>query len=664
MSLHRVRIATLFCFVCLAFAVSPQPTLAATYTARTANDLITSIISANNTPIADTIILTADITLTSAADIDPMGNNTGLPPIISNITIEGQGHTITRSGSAPSFRILQVTSTGTLTLYNLTISGGKTTVGSYYTGGGLYNAGVLTLVNSAVSANSAADAGGLYVKSGTVNIYNSTISNNTAANRGGGVILVSGNLNIVDSVISNNEALTDGGGVFAESITLGTTLLIDHSNISGNTAGRYGGGIHYGSSTSTATITNSTFSGNSAKSGGGANLVGNFHLSNSTFSNNTATETGGGAYLGTYYAELVVSNLTFVGNIALQGGGVYVDNLQDLSSPPAAIWDSVIVQSGAGGNCFVLGRAITSNAADLADDGSCAGFTNIANPPQNLNIGTLADNGGSTKTFAISSPSPALDSATFSCTGTDQRGVPRGIDVVGGLNLPQTGDCDVGAFEAGGIIRTLQFGTATSSLDWGITSSIPVNLVLDAPVPANYDPIAAYIWIAGGSAQAGTEYAPFGIQTVIFNPGDQTKAVNINLLSTSLTTDKTIVVSIATTHGPGFRGSVSLGLQSTHIITLKSTPPNATPSRNYFTTKTPTLTWNRVSQAARYEVEIASNDVFSDATKYAAGNGLAITWPVQLSNGVYYWHVRACTDASAASCGAWSTPDSFVVSVP
>jgi hypothetical protein len=55
-------------------------------------------------------------------------------------------------------------------------------------------------------------------------------------------------------------------------------------------------------------------------------------------------------------------------------------------------------------------------------------------------LGPLMDNGGPTKTHALVSGSPAIDTipgADPECTGTDQRGMPR----------PQGAGYDIGAFE-------------------------------------------------------------------------------------------------------------------------------------------------------------------------------------------------------------------------
>ncbi len=174
------------------FVVSQQSVLAANYSVATANDLITAITSANVDPASDTILLTANITLTSAAETDAAYDKSGLPAISSDIVIEGQGHSINRSAVAgtPDFRILRVATGASLTLYNLTINGGKAVTGSVCSaacGGGLFNEGTVTIIHTAFSHNSADDGGAFYNNGGSATITDSNFSNNSCSNRGGGI---------------------------------------------------------------------------------------------------------------------------------------------------------------------------------------------------------------------------------------------------------------------------------------------------------------------------------------------------------------------------------------------------------------------------------------------------------------------------------------------
>ncbi|MBA3867619.1 MAG: PQQ-dependent sugar dehydrogenase [Anaerolineae bacterium] len=90
-------------------------------------------------------------------------------------------------------------------------------------------------------------------------------------------------------------------------------------------------------------------------------------------------------------------------------------------------------------------------------------------------------------------------------------------------------------------------------------------------------------------------------------------------------------------------------------------PANAAPARNYFTTDTPTLTWNRVTFAHHYVLQVSKTSDFMGAPTYQAGNNLSYMLP-SLSDGFYYWRVAACS--STVTCGNWSATDTFVVDVP
>ena len=70
-----------------------------------------------------------------------------------NVTIDGNGHKVTLDGQH-SVQVLSVASGVTATLKDLTIANGQST-----NGGGINNAGTLTITNSTLSGNSAGDSG-------------------------------------------------------------------------------------------------------------------------------------------------------------------------------------------------------------------------------------------------------------------------------------------------------------------------------------------------------------------------------------------------------------------------------------------------------------------------------------------------------------------------
>src|SRR5262245_12764909 len=129
--------------------------------------LISAINAANEADDADVIHLAKRghyVLTTEYADA------TGLPPITSPITIDGNDAVISRDGSpaTPEFRIFYVRRGGNLTLDNVTVTNGAT-----FFGGGISVDGILSLVNgTSISHNRGGDGGGIFVQLGIVEIRN------------------------------------------------------------------------------------------------------------------------------------------------------------------------------------------------------------------------------------------------------------------------------------------------------------------------------------------------------------------------------------------------------------------------------------------------------------------------------------------------------------
>ncbi len=83
---------------------------------------------------------------------------------------------------------------------------------------------------------------------------------------------------------------------------------------------------------------------------------------------------------------------------------------------------------------------------------------------------------------------------------------------------------------------------------------------------------------------------------------------------------------------------------------------------NYFQTATPTLTWNRISWATGYELQVSLSSSFGDVhymNNTLSASTLSHTLPAQAA-GKYYWRVRA--RQADNTWGAWSVVESFIVS--
>jgi CSLREA domain-containing protein len=450
------------------------------------------------------------------------------------LAIDGGDQDPTISGGG-EVRVLQVSEGASLALRNLTVADGHVRGGD---GGGVSNAGTLAMEGSTFSKNSSVEGtGGGIANGGTLMVTDSTFSKNRAKTRGdagygGGIVnFFNGKLTVEDSTFSRNSANTNfigGGGGIANFGSSATTvkdsafsrnsgtgianfgpltvekstfsnnsaggggggietrgpLTVEKSTFSGNIAGGPGGGIaslaNFGDG-HTLTVTDSTFSNNSARSGGGIyNRIGGATITGSTFSENRADHSGPG---GGIHSEgpLTVKNDTFFENSAGgSGGGIATNGIGGVAFGVAitnATFSENSAQEGGGianghNSATFLRATIVANSpqgGNCSDDASDGDFHTISDEGYNIDDGTtcrfrkanksqpstdpllrpkgLQDNGGPTKTIGLQrGQSPAIDAvAQDACPPpeTDQRGVSRPRDGDG----DGTPRCDAGAFE-------------------------------------------------------------------------------------------------------------------------------------------------------------------------------------------------------------------------
>jgi len=142
---------------------------------------------------------------------------------------------------------------------------------------------------------------------------------------GGGMFNYNGSSpTVTNCTFSDNSASFFGGGMRNANSSSPT---VTNCTFTGNEAGLIGGGMHNGSSS--PTVTNCTFTGNSAvfNAGGMSNFANSSPtVTNCTFSGNSASSSGGGMR-NANASSPTVTNCTFSGNSASSsGGGMYNDN--------------------------------------------------------------------------------------------------------------------------------------------------------------------------------------------------------------------------------------------------------------------------------------------------------------------------------------------------
>ena len=445
-----------------------------------AGSLDAAITASNMSAGPDTITfasnVTGEIDLPATGDLD----------IRDSLEIQGPGASALTIDGNLTARIFDVYSLPVAGNHNVTISGLTLTRGSAPSSGGAIrnqpgagSAADLTVRDSVITGNVAADGGGgIYSDGGDVTILSSTISSNAiGANQlGGGVYVQStrgdgGNdVVISDSTFSGNVAGGDGGAGYLQS--LDGDFLIRRTTVTGNIAGEDAGGFVFNT-------------GGAAGAGGGL-------IEYSTFSDNSSVGAGGAIWLLGTTREVTIANSTISGNSAYYGGGI---NDYQINDAPLTITNSTVADNSATGygggitrfglddagftgsddlslsSTIVAGNTAPagpdiSNRTDMGSNpiagtfsagfsliGSTAGNVTLTETPAGSNLlnvdpllGPLADNGGPYRTQLPAATSPAVDAGITNGLTTDQRGLPRTVRTK--FDLPAGSDgTDIGSAE-------------------------------------------------------------------------------------------------------------------------------------------------------------------------------------------------------------------------
>ena len=429
--------------------------------------------------------------------------------IDKNLTITGPGATrltVQVDRSVITARVFHISSsTVTVSISGITISKGNT----FFGGGGILSAGVLTLTGCTISDNFGGDigGGGVLNDNGTMTITGCTISNNIqggGVGGGGGVLNENGTMTITDCTISNNSAsqpgsaggplTAEGGGILNDS---GGSLIITNSTISDNicsatgveptfqiAALAYGGGVDNNGS---ITITNCTISGNSAVAngftsedtgyGGGISNSGHLQITSSTIAHNSASGDNfgvGGGINGDGFEPTRTDSSIIALNTASTGGPDYFTGFGVLLS---------------------TGYNIIGNNADAVISSQPTDQIGTPAAPIDPLLGPLADNGGPTLTHALQPGSPAINRGDPAAPPQDQRGYGR-------LGVP-----DIGAFEFDGIPPTILGNISTRAFVQTGENVMIGGFIVEGPATKRV--IIRAI---------GPDLARYGVPNPLFNP--------------------------------------------------------------------------------------------------------------------------------------------------
>ncbi|MDX6614965.1 MAG: hypothetical protein QOD60_56, partial [Solirubrobacterales bacterium] len=382
----------------------------------------------------------------------------GGPVTLDTVTIQ--------NGSAPASNDIgggiQDANNVPLTLVNSVVRANHAAQG----GGGIGSIGQLTLTDSVIGGNSASDANSGRVGGGIsavqpVNMTRSTVRHNVATlsanatfdqDAGGGVSISGTDATITDSTIADNQvvaadtvdsALAGGIQVTNANLTMTGSTISGNSLTGGTTA--YGAGMVFtGGNASTSTILNSTISGNSVAGAGAGRYTGGLEvddealltLAQSTVTGNTSPTAPAG-----------ISSTSLAGPVTLRGDLIN----QGLTACNAPL------------------TAFTANSFNADAGQSCVGphgDTDKDNAGAFL-LDPLALNGGSTQTQAIAATSSAFDAVpAASCVAADGT-TPLTVDQRG-AERPTGAACDAGAYErvtCGGFLPMLLGGPGNDTLN-------------------------------------------------------------------------------------------------------------------------------------------------------------------------------------------------------
>lgn len=546
------------------------------------------------------------------------------------------GHAVTLDGSDAPFlvisgvnarRVFAVTTTGNLTLKNITISGGLAKGGK---GGDGYSSGH--------GGGGGAGLGGAVWVEGSLTVSGCTFHDNAALGGNGGA----------PGGVAGNTGVGGGGGglgVDGKNGSAGGAGSAPGSNGTGDVGnaatggfgGGGGGGVFYdgvggtggfgggGGGANGTTVWGGTFGGqgsgevNNCRGGGaGAGLGGAIfirngtcHLVNSTFTNNTATSgasytgsggtgRGSGGAVFNYQGDLSILNCTLHGNGAVDypPNSFYnherATNLHVFTETSGkggvSIYNSILKGSSDGKSDYVL----TASASSVVPK-PIAGTGNIFGGRSSLSwygagsisgwnldpkLGALTDNGGPTRTLLPGSGSGVIDqgdaAAAVSLT-VDQRGKPR----FAGSKL------DIGAVQ---ITLGPPMVSATAAQVTGLSVSFAANISL-AGASAVTD--RGFVWcnaatnanpLIGGTGVTRIINASPGIgdfsaqvSSLAANTAYVYKAYATNSLGTAYSGAMTFTTNqapVITSNGGADTAAVTVVENSTAVTTVRATDPD------------------------------------------------------------------------------------------
>lgn len=345
----------------------------------------------------------------------------------------------------------------------------------------------------------------LVIPSVATTVRHLEIRNGLSTNNGGGILLASGSLTVDGVRFQSNVASNSGGAIYISSF--GASVTVTDSTFSGNTAvgAGLGGGIAYANGgLVNLTISDSVFTNNVAGYGGGIALTasGTTTVTRCTFDNNDAignsavsgqrTSAGGAIYVVNANASLLMMDSTLSGNAAFVGNGGGLENaggtvtiinstISGNTATPGAM--SQIAGRGAGiynnnnGNLTVIHGTIIRNNVNSSSTPGRGIYDNGASTSLTLANTIVAGN------LQASTPLDVL--GAFTANGVNFIGSLTGATPSGpGTNLTFLADTindllNTNLADNGGTTRTHVLKPGSRAIDAGSNGDVPPGLTTD-----------------------------------------------------------------------------------------------------------------------------------------------------------------------------------------
>ena len=361
---------------------------------------------------------------------------------------------------------------------------------------------------------------------------------------------------------------------------------------------------------------------NTAVSNNGGPGIFNLGTSSLTLNNSTVSTNNGSGINNLSTGLIKLSYVTISGNIAPQGGGIFVGSGTFLLKNTILAGNTD--QGGGGPDCFGIISSLGNNV--LGSSSNCSGFgasgdlVDVADPK----LGSLTYNGGASYTHALLAGSPAINAASDTSTCRDQASNPLTSDQRG-TTRPQGGRCDIGAYE----VPAVRFG---NSGVFSVGEVGPTALIMATLEGASAYTVTVNYATGNGTATAGSDYtAKSG--TLTFAPFDPPKTFTVPITNdTVFEGDQTVLLTLSDAV------SATLGSPSTATLTIVDNDPQPTVQFNpgsYTVNETGTAAITVIlSSAAERPITVTystSNGTAIAGNDYTATSGALAFAPLQTS---------------------------------